>query len=236
MLFARHPHGGVWRHGKQTVHRHRDLLFCQLNRAEGEMGGGRVVSLSLKLSSVTNRLSFSEQKICTSAERGDEVCTESSLQGWQSVHVDRIYHSNHCGSPSQVHDNMLGPTWSRVICFSFTRLFSCTLKIVNLAWRYPYTGELHVYPSLSHFFPRTTVPFLTGSMALPVLPNYCCYCFTACPLPYWCSCTLSHLYKVSQSCFLFVQAILWSHVALDTMQAETKKAVVYYNSSKMVQF
>ena len=36
--------------------------------AEGVTGSIRVVSLSLKLSSVTNRLSFPEQKVCTSAE------------------------------------------------------------------------------------------------------------------------------------------------------------------------
>lgn len=53
------------------------------------------MSFSLKLSSVTNRLSFSEQKVCTSAksrrerEGGDEVCTDSRQQGGQSVHVDR---------------------------------------------------------------------------------------------------------------------------------------------------
>lgn len=54
------------------------------------------MSFSLKLSSVTNRLSFSEQKVCTSAksrrerEGGDEVCTDSRQQEGQSVHVDRI--------------------------------------------------------------------------------------------------------------------------------------------------
>lgn len=56
------------------------------------------MSFSLKLSGVTNRLSFSEQKVCTSAKSrrererrgvwGGEVCTDSRQQGGQSGHVD----------------------------------------------------------------------------------------------------------------------------------------------------
>lgn len=53
---------------EQTLHGDSDLLFCWLNCDGGESGSGRVASLSLKLSSVTNRLSFAERKVSTSAK------------------------------------------------------------------------------------------------------------------------------------------------------------------------
>lgn len=91
--------GAGRRGGGQTPRGDSDLLFC---RAELWKRERRVVSFSLKLYSVTNRLSFSEQNVCTSAKSrrereergggggGGEGWGMYRQQGGRAGHVDRI--------------------------------------------------------------------------------------------------------------------------------------------------
>lgn len=85
--------GGARRDGEQTLHGDRDLLFCWLNCSRGR-DRQRTCCLPFFETLQRNKQAFllwtESLYISREQERGDEVRTDSRLQGGQSVDVDRI--------------------------------------------------------------------------------------------------------------------------------------------------